>query len=128
MIKEAYGNPKVTVLNAKTEYSRCVLPGVSIQATEEDKKEDERMKAIILGIRKGRGLPEKEKEEEKELHCDLDPEEKLREDSAASKIGVLGSGGRPLPSRAPEEGLSCYPHGPDDQVATSSGHSTSQSL
>ena len=43
---------------------------------------------------------------------------------ATSNDGILGFGGRHLPSRAPEEGLSCYPHGPDDQAATSSSSSS----
>ena len=50
-IKETYCNPKVQVMNDETEYRRCALPGVTVQATEEDKKEDDKMKALILDMR-----------------------------------------------------------------------------
>ena len=40
-IKEAYGDSSRLVLNAKTEYSRCVLPGVTSQPTEEEKEQEE---------------------------------------------------------------------------------------
>ena len=38
-IKEAYGDSTRLVLNAKTEYSRCVLPGISPQPTDEEKEQ-----------------------------------------------------------------------------------------
>ena len=57
-IKEAYGNSSILVMNAKTGYSRCVLPGITVPASEVEKQEDERVKSLILELRKRRGLPE----------------------------------------------------------------------
>ena len=63
-IKEAYGDGGRRVLNAKTEYSRCVLPGVTPEASEEDKEQDEVVHRMIKELRKRKGMPEKEEETE----------------------------------------------------------------
>ena len=59
-IKEAYGNGGRRVLNAKTEYSRCVLPGVTPEASDEDKEQDAIVQRLIKDLRMRKGLPEKE--------------------------------------------------------------------
>ena len=84
------------------------------------------MKALILDNRKKRGIPAIEEEE----GDDSDPaslEDEVGE-QAATEEDVLGFGGRHLPSRPPEEGLSCYPHGPDDQPAATTTTSTSRGM
>ena len=57
-IKEAYGDDKKLVLNAKTEYSRCVLPGITPVVTEEEKEQEEAVKKRIGVLRRMRGLQE----------------------------------------------------------------------
>ena len=59
-IKAAYGDKERVVLNAKTEYSKCVLPGVTPVASEEDKEQDEAVQKLIKDLRRKKGLPEKE--------------------------------------------------------------------
>ena len=87
------------------------------------------MKAIILDLKKRKGLPEKDEEEEEDLE-ELETQGGAREDQAVGD-GVLGFGGRLRPSRVPTEGLSCYPHGSEDHPAstttiTSSGQAPAQ--
>ena len=53
-IKKAWDTPGVNLMNAKTEYSRCVLPGNMPVATKEDEKEDDKVKGIILELIRAR--------------------------------------------------------------------------
>ena len=55
------------VLNAKTDYSRCVFLEVHIHPTEEEKSEKDRLKSLILELKRKKGLP---KEGEEENHDD----------------------------------------------------------
>ena len=50
-IKKAIDTPGVKVMNAKTEYSRCVLPGITPVTSEEDIKEDDRVNNLIFQLR-----------------------------------------------------------------------------
>ena len=51
-IKKAMDTPGVLLMNAKTEYSRCVLPGISPVPSKEDEKEDNKVKDLIAILRK----------------------------------------------------------------------------
>ena len=50
-IKQAMDTPGTIVMNAKTEYSRCVLPGITPSPTEEEKKEDDRIRDQIKTLK-----------------------------------------------------------------------------
>ena len=71
-IKEAYGDSGRVVLNAKTEYSRCVLPGITPAASEEDKEQEEAVQRLIKDIRRKKGLPDKEEADREEQNPEGD--------------------------------------------------------
>ena len=48
------------LMNAKTEYSRCVLPGISPAPTNEEKKEDDRIKELIRVLKLRKEAAEKQ--------------------------------------------------------------------
>ena len=61
-IKNAMDTEGLVLMNAKTEYTRCVLPGITPQATEQEKKEDNKVRADIMVLRE---LRDKAREREK---------------------------------------------------------------
>ena len=77
-VERAEDDPNFILMNGKMEYNRCVLPGITRTPTQEDKKEDERVRGIITEckrqfMRRKRQKPDAEETEALEETA-LDPD------------------------------------------------------
>ena len=55
-IKKVMEQKEVILMNAKTEYSRCILPGITPIASEEDKAQEDRVKKQIKDLKRAKTL------------------------------------------------------------------------
>ena len=130
-IKKAYGDGTRLVLNAKTEYSRCVLPGITPQPTEEEKEQEEAVQKRIRDLRRKKGLPDKEESHDtQEVEQLATQTEQLLLDGEADEAGTAREEHQEEPHEHRE------PHEPEtepvdlplqQQSAIASGNSSSSS-